>query len=101
MIDAESKKFIAWAIEQLKDVKSTGYNVVDVMNMASEFYEDMVNNGQIHLMHLKLEKGALEYGFLETDRVKLYQNLYEEFLDILGWFLIIKYVENRQNEKKD
>ena len=87
-----SKHFQVWAVKQLN---KPGYienlEIESVRHM--QIFFKIPKEKLIKRVKAKLEKGAKEHGSPIYSRKELLLEKYNEFLDILGWEMVLRYNE--------
>lgn len=87
-IDGESKHFIKWAREHLSD---SDYFLL--LSCLIEKQLSMFLNGDkeklLTALTEKMNKGALEHGKPSHSQKEIHKELQQEFMDIIGWNMVL------------
>lgn len=87
-IDGESKKFIKWTREHLNDPDYFLLLSILIERQLSNFLNGDKENLLTTLTE-KMKKGALEHGKPSHSQEEVHKELQQEFLDIIGWNMVL------------
>lgn len=93
-ITPDAARFIDWAMEQLDDPETYNQLLKEIRDNFQRFYEQSPQTITEQL-HAKLDRGALEHGEPYYPVEKIREELTNEYLDLLGWLLIEKWNQRR------
>lgn len=99
-IDFESEQFIDWSMQKLKDEAFFNYLTQKVSNQMQSFYLDGSRKKLLKKLREKMEAGAVEHGEPKTDFEEVKKELEEEYLDLIGWSMLLLWGFEKRLGKK-
>lgn len=97
-IDQESQQFITWAFEQLEDDTIYRAMIDEAISQAKLFY-DQPKEIVLPQLKQKMIIGAQEHGAPTHTPEAVTQELAKEYIDLLGWLLVGKWVTKKLEER--
>lgn len=99
MIEPESKEFMKFVKEFLSDSAEYETSVLEIRHLLKEFYDLPPDEIRRQLMN-KLRKGAEEHGEPVYTPHQLKIEFQAELIDLLGWYMIGLWQQERKARGK-